>query len=123
MLIDQTVESQKRDIVSLKETIEQKLPALREATSKLNEVKRELESRSENIITEIEILIPRLIKAIKEKETQMYRELSDIVRDKRMILDKQLQQLNNELKRVENIHTFTGNFHSSLIINFWLRLA
>ncbi|XP_047136944.1 tripartite motif-containing protein 2 isoform X1 [Hydra vulgaris] len=106
-IIDQTIELQKKDIIILKETIEKKLPVLKEKTRNLNEVKRLLESRSESILTEIDAIMPKIIKAIKEKEMQMFQELSEIVREKKNVLDKELQQLNNELKRVESTHSFT----------------
>ena len=81
---------------------------LSRANTQLNETQQKLDSRSALIKSEIEERTPRLIKAIEEKEGAMLQELENVVNNKKLILSKQLDQLQSEHKRLETLHKFAG---------------
>lgn len=104
--IQQAVDSQRNEIISLKLIIEQKLPMLNRATSHLHDTQHKLESRSDLIKSEIEERTPRLIKMIEEKERTLLQDISKVVNEKKLVLNKQLEQLETEFSKLEDMQKF-----------------
>ena len=110
LLLQKAVEVQKNDILSLHRALQQKVPLLSRACTDIDETVRKLDARSEFIRSEIQERTPRLIRLIQEREGQLLAELDTIVMNKKKILKKQLDQFDQEFKRLSTSTSFTGQF-------------
>lgn len=81
---------------------------LNRATSHLHDTQHKLESRSDLIKSEIEERTPRLIKMIEEKERTLLQDISKVVNEKKLVLNKQLEQLETEFSKLEDMQKFAG---------------
>lgn len=108
--IEQAISTQKDEISSFKNIIEQKLPMINRMTSQLYDTQQKLDSRADLIKTEILDRTPMLMKLLEQKESEMLEELDKIVKEKKVILTKQLTVLQNESRSLETLKKFTGMF-------------
>ncbi len=108
LALQKAVESQKPDIMSLHRALQQKAPLLSRACTDIDETVRKLDARSEMIRSEIQERTPRLMRLLQEREGQLLNELDTLVLNKKKVLKKQMDQFDQEFKRLSTSTNFTG---------------
>ena len=114
--IEQAIEIRRNELTSLFQVTQQKEPMLSASASDLEEILNKIDARYDQIRSGVQMKTPQLIDMIREKERNILSKLTCVVEEKKNILKKQLDQLQQEHLDLGMCNEFAGKFLYYLLL-------